>query len=105
MWMRHNGYRVVTKDLAQLSDGTKKANLDVEIAIDMITIAQHCKAIVLLSGNGDLSYALDSISSTGIRAEVVSLRSMTSDELINVADRYTDLYSIQRDICKIPELY
>ena len=102
MWMRHNGYRVVTKDLAQLSDGIKKANLDVEIAIDMITMAQHCKAIVLLSGDGDLSYALDSVSSKGIRVEVVSLRSMTSDELINVADRYTDLHSIQGDISKIP---
>ncbi len=104
MWMRHNGYRVVTKDVVQLSDGTKKANLDVEIAIDMITMAQHCKAIVLLSGDGDLSYALDSVSSRGIRVEVVSLRSMTSDELINIADQYTDLHSIQPDICKIPEL-
>ncbi len=102
MWMRHNGYRVVTKDLAQLSDGIKKASLEVEIAIDMITMAQYCNAIVLLSGDGDLSYALDSVSSTGIRVEVVSLRSMTSDELINVADRYTDLHSIQGDISKIP---
>ena len=76
--------------------------LVVEIAIDMITMAQHCKAIVLLSGDGDLSYALDSVSSKGIRVEVVSLRSMTSDELINVADRYTDLHSIQGDISKIP---
>ncbi len=100
MWMRHNGYRVVTKDLVQLPDGTKKANLDVEIAIDMITMAEHCQAIVLLSGDGDLSYALNSISYQGVHVEVVSLRSMTSDQLINVADRYTDLYSIQGSISK-----
>ena len=100
MWMRHNGYRVVTKDLVQLPDGTKKANLDVEIAIDMITMAKHCQTIILLSGDGDLSYALDSISYQGVQIEVVSLRSMTSDQLINVADRYTDLYSIQGSISK-----
>jgi hypothetical protein len=31
---------------------------------------------------------------------VVSLRSMTSDSLINVADRYIDLESIKEDIQK-----
>ena len=100
MWMRHNGYRVVAKDLVQLPDGTKKANLDVEIAIDMITMAEHCQTIILLSGEGNLSYALDSISYQGVQVEVVSLRSMTSDQLINMADRYTDLYSIQGNISK-----
>ena len=35
LWMRRNGYRVISKDLVQLPDGSKKANLDVEIAVDM----------------------------------------------------------------------
>jgi uncharacterized LabA/DUF88 family protein len=100
LWMRRNGYRVITKDLIQLPDGSKKANLDVEIAIDMITLASHCESIVLLSGDGDLTYALDSISYKGVQVEVVSLRSMTSDTLINVADRYTDLHTIQTEIHK-----
>jgi uncharacterized LabA/DUF88 family protein len=34
--------------------------------------------------------------------EVVSLRSMTSDSLINVSDRYIDLDSIKEDIQKTP---
>lgn len=104
MWMRRNGYRVVTKDLVQISDGIKKANLDVEIAVDMITMAEYCQAITLLSGDGDLFYALDSISSQGVQVEVVSLLSMTSDQLINVADRYTDLYKIRRSISKTLEV-
>jgi uncharacterized LabA/DUF88 family protein len=101
LWMRRNGYRVITKDLHQLPDGTKKANLDVEIAIDMINLASHCETIVLLSGDGDLAYALNSIAYKGVQVEVVSLRSMTSDQLINFADRYTDLQGIQREISKI----
>ncbi len=104
LWMRRNGYRVVTKDLHQLPDGTKKANLDVEIAIDMISLASHCQTVVLLSGDGDLSYALNAVAYKGVQVEVVSLRSMTSDTLINFADKYTDLQAIQREISKFPNV-
>ncbi|HAG82226.1 MAG TPA: NYN domain-containing protein, partial [Cyanobacteria bacterium UBA12227] len=51
---------------------------------------------------GDLAYAVDAVSYRGVRVEVVSLRSMTSDSLINVADRYIDLESIQESIQKTP---
>jgi uncharacterized LabA/DUF88 family protein len=53
-WMRRNGYRVVTKELIQHPDGSKKANLAVEIAIDMLTLARYCNTLVLLSGEGEL---------------------------------------------------
>ncbi len=97
-WMRRNGYRVVTKDLIQLPDGSKKANLDIEIAIDMLTLAAHCDTMILLSGDGDLTYAVNQISYQGVQIEVVSLRSMTNDTLINVADSYIDLETIRHDI-------
>lgn len=100
LWMRRNGYRVVTKDLIQLPDGSKKANLDVEIAVDMITLASYCDTMILLSGDGDLAYAVNSISYLGTQVEVVSLQAMTSDALINVADRYTDLAAIKEEIQK-----
>ena len=57
---------------------------------------------VLVSGDGDLAYAVNAISYRGVRIEVVSLRSMTSDQLINVADLYIDLESIRDDIRKSP---
>jgi uncharacterized LabA/DUF88 family protein len=98
LWMSRNGYRVVTKELIQFPDGSKKANLDVEIAVDMITLSKHCDTIVLLSGDGDLAYAVNSIAYKGVQVEVVSLASMTSDSLINVADCYTDLEQIKGDI-------
>lgn len=101
-WMRRNGFRVVDKDLVQFPDGSKKANVEVEIAIDMLTLASYCDTIVLLSGDGDLTYAANAVSYRGTQVEVVSLRSMTNDSLINVADRYIDLETmkqiIQRDI-------
>lgn len=100
LWMRRNGYRVVTKDLVQLPDGSKKANLDVEIAIDLLKLAGSYDTAVLVSGDGDLAYAVNAVSYQGVRVEVVSLRAMTSDSLINVADCYIDLDSIKDRIQK-----
>jgi uncharacterized LabA/DUF88 family protein len=100
LWMRRNGYRVITKELVQLPDGSKKANLDVEIAVDMMSLVGCYDTAILVSGDGDLAYAVDAVSYRGIRVEVVSLRSMTSDSLINVADRYIDLEGIKEDIQK-----
>ena len=100
LWMRRNGYRVIAKDLVQLPDGSKKANLDVEIAVDMMALVDCYDTAVLVSGDGDLAYAVDAASYKGVRIEVVSLRSMTSDSLINVSDRYIDLDSVKADIRK-----
>ncbi len=100
LWMRRNGYRVIAKDLVQLPDGSKKANLDVEIAIDMMTLVGSYDTAVLVSGDGDLAYAVDAVSYQGARVEIVSLRSMTSDSLINVADCYIDLDEIKEEIQK-----
>ncbi|MGK7916862.1 MAG: NYN domain-containing protein [Prochloraceae cyanobacterium] len=100
LWMRRNGYRVVTKELTQLPDGSKKADLDVEIAVDMMTLVDSYDTAILVSGDGDLSYAVNAVSYQGVRVEVVSLRSMTSDSLINYADCYIDLDSIKENIEK-----
>ncbi len=104
LWMRRHGYRVVTKDLIHNADGSKHANLDVEIAVDMLELAQYCNTMVLLSGDGDLTYAVNTIAYRGVQVEVVSLQSMTSDSLVNIADRYVDLAKIreliQRDDSK-----
>jgi len=98
LWMRHNGYRVVTKELIQHPDGSKKANLEVELAVDMLTLARYCDTLVLLSGEEELTYALEAVSYRGVQVEVVSLASMTSDSLFNVADSYTNLKDIKQDI-------
>ncbi|MBW4524001.1 MAG: NYN domain-containing protein [Phormidium tanganyikae FI6-MK23] len=101
LWMRHNGYRVVSKDLIQHPDGSKKADLNIEMAVDMLTLSEHCDRIILLSGTGDLTYAIDHVSYRGVQTEVVSLPTMTSDSLINVCDRFVDLSKMKSEIEKI----
>ena len=102
LWMRRNGYRVISKDLVQLPDGSKKANLDVEIAVDLMSLVGSYDTAIIVSGDGDLAYAANAVSYRGARIEVVSLRSMTSDSLINVSDSYIDLDDIKGDIQKTP---
>ncbi|MEC4886181.1 MAG: NYN domain-containing protein [Scytonema sp. PMC 1070.18] len=102
LWMRRNGYRVVTKDLTLFPDGSKKANLDVEIAVDMMNLAPYYDTAVLMSGDGDLAYAVNALSYQGVRVEVVSVRSMISDSLIDVADCFVDLDILKQYIQKEP---
>jgi uncharacterized LabA/DUF88 family protein len=101
LWMRHNGFRVISKELIQHPDGSKKADLNIEMAVDMLTLSSHCDKIVLLSGTGDLTYAVDHVSYRGVQIELVSLPTMTSDSLINVSDRFIDLTTLKSDIEKL----
>lgn len=100
LWMRHHGFRVVSKPVLQRPDGSKKANLDVEMAMDIVSLAGQYDTVVLVGGDGDLACALGKVSDCRARVEVVSLRSMTSEALIDVADSYVDLEEIKGKICK-----
>lgn len=99
LWMRRNGYRVITRDLSQF-DASKKVNLDVEIAVDMMQLVGYCDTMILVTGDGSLSYAADCVSHKGIQIEVVSLRSMLSENLLHVCDRFTDLETLKHLIQK-----
>jgi uncharacterized LabA/DUF88 family protein len=100
LWMRRNGYRVFTKDLITLPDGSRKANMDVEMAVDMLMLGNYCDTLVLLSGTGDLNYAVDALSYRGVKIELFSLRANTNEQLINLADRFIDLNDIKNLIRK-----
>jgi uncharacterized LabA/DUF88 family protein len=100
LWMSRNGYRVISKDLQQMPDGGKKANLDVEIAVDMVSLVGSYDTAILVTGDGDLAYAANAVAYHGVWVEVVSLPSMTSDSLLNLADMHTDLSAIQANICR-----
>ena len=102
-WMRNNGYRVVQKELAVNSDGSRRANLGVEIAIDMLRFARandKIGVIILVSHNNDLAYVAQKVSTQGLQLEIVSVTSLIQESLLNYADRFIDLESIQNEIRK-----
>lgn len=100
LWMRRNGFRVVHKDLKTFYDGTRKANLDVEIAVDMLSLAGRYDTAVLVSGDEDFVYAVNAVAYKGCRVEVAGFRSNTAPKLIDVADYFIDLGDIAERIRK-----
>src|SRR5262249_37041594 len=105
LWMRRNGYRVVEKELKTYADGTKKANLDVEIAVDMLSLADKYDTAVLVSGDEDFAYAINAVAYKGVRVELAGFRSNTSPRLIDVADQFIELDSHLEAICKSESRY
>ncbi|HTL90456.1 MAG TPA: NYN domain-containing protein [Leptolyngbya sp.] len=102
-WMQRNGYRVVTKEVVLNAVGTKRAsNMNVEIAVDMMRFAQDCDTEILISGDGDMSYAINAVSYLGAKVEVLALRSTAHDSIPKVADNFIDLLSVRDEIQKTP---
>jgi uncharacterized LabA/DUF88 family protein len=100
LWMRRNGFRVIQKELKTFYDGTRKANLDVEIAVDMLSLAGRYDTAVLVSGDEDFVYALNAVAYKGCRVEVAGFRSNTAPRLIDVADFFIDLGDIAEFVRK-----
>src|SRR5688572_13939997 len=100
LWMRRNGFRVVQKELKTFYDGTRKANLDVEIAVDMLSLAGCYDTAVLVSGDEDFVYAVNAVAYKGCRVVVAGFRSNTAPKLIDVADYFIDLGEIADKVRK-----
>jgi uncharacterized LabA/DUF88 family protein len=101
-WMRNHGYRVVQKELTQAPDGSRSADLSVEIAIDLLRMAELTETIVLVTQDEQLLYAAQTIVRNGVLLELVGLRNLSSEHLVNLADRFIDLALIQSSIQRRP---
>ena len=84
-------YRIMTKPLKRFADGSMKANFDIELAIDILTMSDRLDIVVLMSGDGDFRRLVELISSRGVRVEVVAFSETISSELKTVCDRYVDI--------------
>src|SRR5262249_45359340 len=93
------------KELKTYADGTKKANLDVEIAVDMLSLADKYDTAVLVSGDEDFAYAINAVAYKGVRVELAGFRANTSPRLIDVADQFIELDSHVEHITKAERQY
>jgi uncharacterized LabA/DUF88 family protein len=90
-WLRRNGFRVITKPLKRFSDGTTKGDLDMELAVDLLTQVQYIDVAVVVSGDGDFTYLVDRVQRLGLRVEIASTPRYTAIELMEIADKFIDL--------------
>ena len=90
------GFKIVTKPLKRFADGSIKANVDIELALDVITMAERLDVAVLASGDGDFQHLVEVLQSRGIRVEVAGLGQSVAGNLKKAADRYIELDFAQK---------
>jgi uncharacterized LabA/DUF88 family protein len=109
-WLDYNGYCVVTKATKEYIDasGRRKVrgNMDIELAVDALELADHVDQIVLFSGDGDFRSLVEALQRRGVRVTVVSTISsqppMIADELRRQADVFTDLMELKSKVGRDP---
>jgi len=95
-FLARNHYKVVSKDIRKYGDGKVKANLDIELVVDLMKTARNLDIAIVVSGDGDFAPAIRAVQEMGVRVEVISFRGNTSSDLIDVADLFTDITQLAR---------
>ena len=109
-WLDYNGYTMVTKPTKEFTDALGrrkiKGNMDIELAIDVLEMAEHLDHVILFSGDGDFRRLVEAVQRKGLRVSVVStIKSappMVADELRRQADEFIDLAELAPLIARNP---
>lgn len=109
-WLDYNGYAVVTKPAKEFVDSfgrrKVKGNMDIELAVDAMAMADRIDHIVLFSGDGDFRYLVEALQRKGVRVSVVSTITthppMVADELRRQADEFIDLVHLSQKVGRDP---
>jgi uncharacterized LabA/DUF88 family protein len=109
-WLDHNGYTVITKPAKEFVDASGrrkvKGDMDIELAVDAMELAEPIDQIVIFSGDGDFRSLVEAVQRRGVRVTVVSTistqPSIIADELRRQADVFIDLAELQSRIGRDP---
>jgi uncharacterized LabA/DUF88 family protein len=110
-WLSYNGYTVVTKAvMKEFTDASGrrkvKGNMDIELAVDAMALADQIDQMVLFSGDGAFRYLVEAIQRRGVRVTVISTIStqppVIADELRRQADVFTDLAGFRSKLGRAP---
>lgn len=107
-WLDYNGFTMVTKPAKEFTDhqGRRKVkgNMDIELAVDVMEMAEHVQHVVIFSGDGDFRSLVEAVQRKGVRVSIVStVKSqppMVADELRRQADNFVELADLQSAIAR-----
>lgn len=99
-FLEYNGYSLVTKQCKTFKDPltglTKvKGNMDIEIAVDAMELADKLDFMVLFSGDGDFTRLVKAVQSKAVHVTVVSAMDTVADELRRQADLFIDMKQLR----------
>lgn len=107
-WLDYNGYKVVTKPAKEFTDAMGrrkvKGNMDMELAIDAMSLVDVVDHFVVFSGDGDFRVLVEALQRKGRKVSIVSTVSsnppMISDDLRRQCDHFIDVLSLKDEICR-----
>ena len=102
-WLDYNGYNLVTKPIREYTDATGrkkfKGSMDIDLAVDAMSAADHVDHIMIFSGDGDYRCLVEGLQRKGCRVSVVSTIAtqppMIADELRRQADTFIELNDLR----------
>jgi uncharacterized LabA/DUF88 family protein len=105
-WLDYNGYTAVTKVSKEYTDPSGrrkiKSDMDVELAVDALEIAEYVDEIILFSGDGNFRSLVAALQRRGARVTVVSTvvcqPPLIADELRRQADSFIDLTELRAKV-------
>lgn len=86
------GIETKVKGLQIFSDGAKKADWDVGLAIDAVKLAPKLDTVIIASGDGDFVPLIEYLDmNQGCQVEVISFGKSSSQKLKEAAHAFTDM--------------
>lgn len=109
-WLDYNGFTVVTKPAKEFTDSAGrrkiKGNMDIELTVDALDMAQFYDHLVLFSGDGDFTALVAALQRRGKRVTVVSTLTtptpMIADDLRRQADFFLDVAELAKTVGRTP---
>ncbi len=89
------GYDIVTKAIKVFADGTRKADLDLVLVIDVIRRLPTMDVVALMSGDGDYVPMVEYLREHGVRVEVYSFADAIAEELRLAANAWFDITKLK----------
>jgi uncharacterized LabA/DUF88 family protein len=89
--LRDIGFETKIKDIKTFGDGSKKADWDVGMSLDAVTLANHVDTVVLCTGDGDFARLCSHLRHEGVRVEVMAFGESTAEELLDATDSFVDM--------------
>lgn len=107
-WLDYNGFTVTTKPAKDYTDSSGnrriRNSINIDLAVDMLEIAERVDHIVLFSGDGGYRRLIEAVQRQGTRVTVISTvannAAIIADELRRQADSFIDLSTLRDDIAR-----
>lgn len=100
--LEKSGLELKVKDIQVFAGGAKKADWDVGMAVDVISMAKQLDVAVLVTGDGDFIPLVDYLQHNGLIVEAVSFGRSTSMKLKEAVNNFTDLDEHNKVLMRIP---